>query len=410
MVDELVDDGAGLEQVTDDLRRGQVVVHGVVAALAEGLDDALRFGVTLRLPSFGGSEGGNAREVGDGVHQLFQALLGGQQGFVGEVDGAAVVGTEHEEADGHRRVCLLEQRMVAGEELLQRDEVVVRLTHLLAVDGQHIVVHPVLHGLMTHRRRSLGYLALVVGEDEVQSATVDVEHLAEVLTTHGRTLAVPAGETVAPGRRPAHDVLRLCLLPQGEVGLVMLLADAVEVVARGVLDVLQGAAAEDAVLVLLVIRLNVEIDRTVRLVGKAVVENLLHQLLLLDDVARGMRLYRGAQHVQRVHILMVAVGVVLRYLHRLQLFQTCLLGYLVLALVGVVLQMAHVGDVTHVPYFITEVLQVAEHQVEGDGGTGMAQMGVAIDGGTTDIHTDIGGMERFEALLLTRQRIVNNKF
>ena len=44
---QLVNDGASLEEVADELRRGQVVVHGVVAALAQSADDALRLGVAL---------------------------------------------------------------------------------------------------------------------------------------------------------------------------------------------------------------------------------------------------------------------------------------------------------------------------------------------------------------------------
>jgi len=35
--------------------------------------------------------------------------------------------------------------MLAGKELRQRDEVAQRLAHLLALDGDHVVVHPVLH-------------------------------------------------------------------------------------------------------------------------------------------------------------------------------------------------------------------------------------------------------------------------
>ena len=72
------------------------------------------------------------------------------------------------------------------------------------------------------------------------------------------------------------------------------------------------------------------------------------------------------------------------------------------------LQMAHVGDVTHISYLISQMLQVTKHQVEGDGGTGMAQMGVTIDRRAADIHTHIGGMKRFETLLLSCQCIVND--
>ena len=104
---------------------------------------------------------------------------------------------------------------------------------------------------------------------------------------------------------------------------------------------------------------------------------------------------------------MVAVGVILRNLHRLQLFQPCLLLNLVIALVGIVLQMAHIGDVAHIAHLVAEVLQVAEKDVEGDGRTGMSQMGIAIDRGSADIHSYMGGVQRLEALLLPVQCIVN---
>ena len=179
---------------------------------------------------------------------------------------------------------------------------------------------------------------------------------------------------------------------------------------RGILDVLQRTAGEDTILELLIIGLDVEIDLAVALVGKAIVDDLLHQLLLLDDMARSVRFNRGAQHIQRIHRSVVTVGVILGNLHRLQLFQPGLLGDLVLTLVGIMFQMAHIGDVTHITYLITQMLQIAEHQVEGDGRTGVPQMGIAIDGGTTDIHAYIGCVERLKTLLLTRQRIVNNQF
>ena len=105
---------------------------------------------------------------------------------------------------------------------------------------------------------------------------------------------------------------------------------------------------------------------------------------------------------------MIAVGVVLGDLHRLQLLQSCLLGYLVLTLVGIMLQVTYIRDITHISDLIPQVLQIAEHQVEGNGRTGMPQMGITIDGRSTHIHTHIGGMQRLEALLLSRQRIVNN--
>ena len=145
-------------------------------------------------------------------------------------------------------------------------------------------------------------------------------------------------------------------------------------------------------MVFLVILLHVEVDRTVALVGKTVVENLLYELFLLDDVARGVRLDARREHVERLHCSVIAVGVVLCYLHRLELFESCLLLNLVVSLVSVVLQVANIGDIAHVAHLISEVLEVAEEYVEGDSGACMSQMWVAIDGRSAHIHADIGGV------------------
>ena len=73
------------------------------------------------------------------------------------------------------------------------------------------------------------------------------------------------------------------------------------------------------------------------------------------------------------------------------------------------LQMTHIGDVANITHLVAQVFQIAEQQVEGNSGTGMSQMGIAIDGRTTDIHAHIGGVQRLETLLLARQRIINNQ-
>ena len=88
--------------------------------------------------------------------------------------------------------------MITCKELLQGNEVVVRLTHLLAINRQHIVVHPVFHSGMSHRSLCLGNLTLVMREDQVHATTVDIKLLAQILPAHSRALTVPARETIAP--------------------------------------------------------------------------------------------------------------------------------------------------------------------------------------------------------------------
>ena len=105
-------------------------------------------------------------------------------------------------------------------------------------------------------------------------------------------------------------------------------------------------------MVFLVVFLHVEVDRAIALVGKAIVHDLLDKLFLLDDMSRCVWLDRRRQHVEHVHGLVIAVGIVLCDLHGLELLQACFLLDLVVAFVGVVLKMAHIGDVAHVANLI----------------------------------------------------------
>jgi hypothetical protein len=55
---------------------------------------------------------------------------------------------------------------------------------------------------------ALGDLVLVMREDEVEAAAVDVDRLSEVALDHGRAFDVPAGAAPAPWAIPADHVRR----------------------------------------------------------------------------------------------------------------------------------------------------------------------------------------------------------
>ena len=262
---------------------------------------------------------------------------------------------------------------------------------------------------MAQRGGRLRDLALVVREHQVHAAAVDVETLPEVARGHRRALHVPARESLAPGRRPPHDMLGRRLLPQCEIVRMALVRLSVQLARVGD-DVVEVAARQLAVVVFGVVLFNVEIDRAVRLVGIAVGEDFLHELDLLNDVARGVGLDRGGLDIEGLHRTVVTLRVVVRHLHRFELFEPGFLGDLVLSLVGVVLQMPHVRDVAHVAHLVSRSLEVAEQQVERHGGAGVAQMRIAVDRGTADIHAHAARHEGFELLLAAGERIVKYEF
>ena len=163
-------------------------------------------------------------------------------------------------------------------------------------------------------------------------------------------------------------------------------------------------------MIFLVVFLDVKIDAAIAFVGKTVVHDLLHQFFLLDDMSCGMWLDAWRQHVQSLHGLMVAVGIILRNLHGLKLFQSSFLGNFVLALIGIMFKMPHISNVSHIAHLVAQMLEITEKNVKGDGRTGVSQMGVAIYGWSTHIHAYIRRMNRLKRLFPTRQRIINDQF
>ena len=118
----------------------------------------------------------------------------------------------------------------------------------------------------------------------------------------------------------------------------------------------------------------------------------------------------GGKNVKRTHSIVVSIGIKLSYFHWLKLFQSCFLFYLVIALICIVFQMAHIGDIAHIAHLIPKMFQVAEKDIEGDCRACMPQMWVSIDGRATYIHAHIRRMQRFEQLFLTCKCIVMMRF
>ncbi len=116
------------------------------------------------------------------------------QVVVGPLPVGAVVVVEEGQPDGGR-LPLLQQ--VAHE-----DQVAERLGHLGAVQADQADVQPVADEGRAGGRLGLGRLALVVGEDQVAPAAVDVDGLAQLAQGQGRALDVPARAGPGPTGTP----------------------------------------------------------------------------------------------------------------------------------------------------------------------------------------------------------------
>ena len=142
-----------------------------------------------------------------------QALGGAGHARVVPLPRGAVVVLDDHQADRHRVPLLAE--------LGHEHEVAERLRHLLAVHADHRLVHPVAHERLAGGRLRLGPLALVVGEDQVGAAAVQVDGGAELAQGQRRALDVPAGRP-GPHRRLPRRLVVERRLPQHEVERVAL--------------------------------------------------------------------------------------------------------------------------------------------------------------------------------------------
>ena len=117
-------------------------------------------------------------------------------------------------------------------------------------------------------------------------------------------------------------------------------------------------------------------------------------------------LYKENARQQRWIKFYIAVGVVLRNFHWLQLLQASLLLNLVIAFICIVLQVAHVGNVSNVANLIAQVLEIAEEYIECDGWSCMTEMRIAIHGRATNIHAHVRSVERSESLFCTSESVI----
>src|SRR4029078_11800650 len=121
----------------------------------------------------------------------------------GPVQRLMILRAQHVEA---KRLAGPRITLPAFQQFMHGDEVAGRLRHLLSLDLEKAVTHPDLR----YDRRAVGGprlrdLVLMMREDEIDAAAMDVEGLAEMRRRHRRTFympARPAGRRDAARRRP----------------------------------------------------------------------------------------------------------------------------------------------------------------------------------------------------------------
>ena len=89
----------------------------------------------------------------------------------------------------------------------------------------------------------------------------------------------------------------------------------------------------------------------------------------------------------------------LRDFHGFKLLKPRFFLDFVIAFVGIVLQMAHIGDVADITDLVAQMSQVSEQDVECDGRARVPEVRVAVNRRPANIHAHVGRMHRLKALL-----------
>ncbi len=304
---------------------------------------------------------------------------------------------------GIARLVFFYNGMLATHQPFDVHHIAELLAHLASVLGNHVVVHPIVYGRFAVEGFGLGDFAFVVRKHQIHTAPVNIEGFAEVFGTHHGTFQMPSRKALTPRRVPAHEVFGRCLFPEGKIGrmlfFVLAFQSTIFAIACTCDEVFADAPRKLSIRrIHLLEALHIQVDRAIGFVGQALFEDFLGRFYLLQDMACGRRLYGGRQHIELLHQLAVFERIGLYYLHRLFLFQLGFFRNFVFALIGIVHQMAYIGDIAHIAYLVAEVLEVAEEYIEYNGRTGIADMWVAIHGRAAYIHAYTrrsNGLEKF---------------
>ena len=245
-------------------------------------------------------------------------------------------------------------------------------------------------------RLRLGDLVLVVREDEVDAAGVDVEGRTQVAHAHGRALDVPARPALADRGRPA-GLARLGALPDREVAHVVLavlvrldaLADALRIRVEARQAAVRGPAGD------------AEEDRAVvGAIGVARSSSVSMSATIsgMCSVARGITSgLRDAQHVAGPP----GTSAVWRAVS----------SPMVIALARRVADdlVVHVGDVHHPGDREALPGEVAAQQVGEEEAAEVADVRGRIDGRAAAVHADRARLERLEGLQRAAERVAERR-
>src|SRR5258708_6573795 len=248
--------------------------------------------------------------------------------------------------------------------------------HLLLPYVQETGMDPVAREWFAGEALTLGDLVLVVREDQIGTAAMDINLFPQRFHRHRRTLDMPAGTSTTPGALPPR-LPRFGCFPEGKVTRVPLAFVWLETpsglhrlrVSSGKLPIAgKGVRGE----------IDVAVAFPLEHIRVPLLDELLHKGDNLGDklghIGIGIRRTNG----QSVHSTEVVRCIAFGGLR----------GRDPLTQAGLDNPIINIREVLDVSDRVSPVFQVAAHHITGDKETGVTQVRLVLGGQATDIHTD----------------------
>src|SRR5207248_5530031 len=92
-----------------------------------------------------------------------------------------------------------------------------RFRHLLPIGQQVLCMNPIVDELLIGIAFTLSNLIFMVGEDIINTTSMQIKALTKILHRHCRALDMPSRETEPPRTIPGHLTSRLSGLPERKI-------------------------------------------------------------------------------------------------------------------------------------------------------------------------------------------------
>src|SRR5215203_4848734 len=103
--------------------------------------------------------------------------------------------------------------MITVKHFSKLNHIVIALTHLPPVNGNHIIMDPIAGWRHMIANSALCNFTFMMRKQKVHTTAMNIELLTEVLCTHSRAFDMPSRKAIPPGAFPSHDMLGRGSLP-----------------------------------------------------------------------------------------------------------------------------------------------------------------------------------------------------